>query len=121
LKVYENRLLREIFEPKREEVKGSWREVYNEVVHILYHLLIINGVKEVKRMDEMGDIYNTREKRRIEILVTKSEGKKPLGRYGCRWNGLLKWILKDSCMSMWTGFVWFRRALVNTVMKLRVP
>ena len=30
LRVFGNRVLRRIFEPKREEVTGEWRKVYNE-------------------------------------------------------------------------------------------
>jgi hypothetical protein len=36
LKVFENRVLRRIFEPKREEVKGGWRLSHNEELHKLY-------------------------------------------------------------------------------------
>ena len=30
LRVFENRVLRKIFEPKREEVTGEWRELHNK-------------------------------------------------------------------------------------------
>jgi hypothetical protein len=33
---YENRVLRRIFEPKRDEVTGGWRNMHNEELHILY-------------------------------------------------------------------------------------
>jgi hypothetical protein len=36
LRVFENRLLRKIFGPKREEVAGGWRRLHNEVLHNLY-------------------------------------------------------------------------------------
>jgi hypothetical protein len=35
LRMYENRVLRRIFGPKREEVAGGWRRLHNEL-HILY-------------------------------------------------------------------------------------
>jgi hypothetical protein len=35
LKVFENRVLRRIFGPKREE-EGSWRKLYNDELHSLY-------------------------------------------------------------------------------------
>jgi hypothetical protein len=36
LRMYENRVLRRIFGPKREEVVGSWRKLYKEELHNLY-------------------------------------------------------------------------------------
>jgi hypothetical protein len=36
LRVFENRVLRRIFGPKRDEVSGEWRKLYNEELHNLY-------------------------------------------------------------------------------------
>jgi hypothetical protein len=36
LRVFENRLLRRIFGPKRDEVTGDWRKLHNEELHNLY-------------------------------------------------------------------------------------
>jgi hypothetical protein len=36
LRVFENRVLRRIFEPKRDEVIGGWRKLHNEELHNLY-------------------------------------------------------------------------------------
>jgi hypothetical protein len=36
LRVFENRVLRRIFGPKRDEVKGEWRKLHSEGLHILY-------------------------------------------------------------------------------------
>jgi hypothetical protein len=36
LRVFENRVLRSIFGPKRDEVTGEWRKLHNEELHILY-------------------------------------------------------------------------------------
>jgi hypothetical protein len=36
LRVFENRILRRIFGPKRDEVTGEWRMLHNEELHILY-------------------------------------------------------------------------------------
>jgi hypothetical protein len=36
LRMFENRVLRRIFEPKRDEVTGGWRKLHNEEVHNLY-------------------------------------------------------------------------------------
>jgi len=36
LRVYENRVLRKIFGPKKEEVAGGWSRLHNEELHNLY-------------------------------------------------------------------------------------
>jgi hypothetical protein len=36
LKVFENRVLRRIFEPRRDEVAGGWRKLHNEELYGLY-------------------------------------------------------------------------------------
>jgi hypothetical protein len=36
LRVFESRLLRRIFSPKRNEVTGDWRKLHNEELHNLY-------------------------------------------------------------------------------------
>jgi hypothetical protein len=50
LSAFENRVLRRIFEPKRDEVKGGWRKLYNEEVHNLYSLLNIIRTIKLRRM-----------------------------------------------------------------------
>ena len=42
----ENRVLRRIFEPKRDEVAGEWRKLHNEELHDLYCSL--NTVRVMK-------------------------------------------------------------------------
>jgi hypothetical protein len=56
-------------------------------------------------------------------LVGKPEGKRPLGRPRRRWVDIIKMDLKEMG---WIGLIWLRigtsgKALVNTVMNLRVP
>jgi hypothetical protein len=41
LRVFENRLLRKIFGPKREEVTGEWRRLFKEELHEMYSLQIL--------------------------------------------------------------------------------
>jgi len=37
LRVFENMLLRRVFGPKRAEVTGEWRKLYNEELNDLYY------------------------------------------------------------------------------------
>jgi hypothetical protein len=41
LRVFENRVLRRIFGPRRDEVTGEWRKLHNEKLHNLYSFLDI--------------------------------------------------------------------------------
>jgi hypothetical protein len=46
LRVFKNRVLRRIFEPKRDEVTGEWRKLYNEELHNLYSSP--NTIRQIK-------------------------------------------------------------------------
>jgi hypothetical protein len=48
--VFENRVLRRIFGPKREEVAGEWRKLHNEELHNLYSSLNITKVTKSRSM-----------------------------------------------------------------------
>jgi hypothetical protein len=50
LRVFENRVLRRIFGPKRDDVSGEWRKLHNEELHILYssQISLARSVKENK-------------------------------------------------------------------------
>jgi hypothetical protein len=50
LRVFENRVLRRIFGPKRDEVKGEWRKLHNEELNDLYSSTIIVRVIKWRRM-----------------------------------------------------------------------
>ena len=43
LRVFENRVLRRVFGPKRDEVTGEWRKLHNEELSDLYSLPILCG------------------------------------------------------------------------------
>jgi hypothetical protein len=74
--VFENRVLRRIFGPKRDEVTGGWRKLYNEELHDLYYspgiVRVIRArrmrwARHVARMGEVRSAYN--------ILVRRPEGR----------------------------------------------
>ena len=81
LRVFENRVLRKIFGPKRDEVTGEWRKLHNEELNDLYSLPNIVRVVESRRMRWAGHVARMGEKRGVyRVLVGKPEGKRPLGR-----------------------------------------
>jgi hypothetical protein len=55
-KVFENRVLRRIFGPKRDEVTGSWRKLHNEELHGLYSSPSIVRVIEARRIRWAGHV-----------------------------------------------------------------
>jgi hypothetical protein len=92
LRGFENRVLRRIFGPKRDEVTGCWRKLHNEELHGLYSSpsIIIRVIKarrmrwegHVARMGEVRGAYN--------YLVGRPEGRRPLGRPRRRWDDNIK-------------------------------
>jgi hypothetical protein len=89
--VFENRVLRGIFGPKRDEVIGGWRELHNEELHNLYCSPNIIRIIKSGRVRWAGYVARMGEKRTAyRILVGKPEGKRPLGRPRRRWEDNIK-------------------------------
>jgi hypothetical protein len=57
-RVFENRVLRRIFEPKRDEVTGGWRKLHNEELHNLYSSPNIIRMIMSRRMRWAGHVGN---------------------------------------------------------------
>jgi hypothetical protein len=84
--VFENRVLRRIFGPKRDGVTGRWRKLYNEKLHNLYSSPSKIKIIKSRRMRWAEYVARMGEKRNVyKLLVGKPEGKRPLGRPRCRW------------------------------------
>jgi hypothetical protein len=54
--VFENRVLRRIFGPKRDEVTGDWRKLHNEELHNLYSSSNMNRMIKSRRMGWAGHV-----------------------------------------------------------------
>jgi hypothetical protein len=100
--VFEKRVLRRIFGPKRDEVTGEWRKLHNEELNNLYSspniVLVIKSrrmrwVGHVAHMGEGGGVYR--------VLVEKPEGRRPLGRPRRRWVDNIRMDLREEVV--WTG------------------
>jgi hypothetical protein len=124
LRVFENRVLRRIFGPKREE-DGSWRKFHDDELHSLYSSPNVVRVIKSRRMRWAGHVARMGEGRgAYRVLVGRPEGKRPLGRPRRRWENNIKLDLRDIGID---GANWIQldrvqwRASVNTIMNLRIP
>ena len=78
LRVFENRVLKRIFEPKRDGVTGEWRKLHNEELNDLYSPPNIVRVIKSRRMRWAGNVARMEEGRGVhKVLVGKLEGKRP--------------------------------------------
>jgi len=82
LRVFENRVLRRIFEPKRDEVTRVRRKLHNEKLNDQYASPNIVRVIRSRRMKWAGHVARMGESRVLcRILVGKPERKRPVGRH----------------------------------------
>jgi hypothetical protein len=95
LRVFENRVLRKIFGPKREE-DGSWRKLHNGELHNLYSSPIIFRVIKSRRMRWAGHGARMGEGTGVyRVLVGRPECKRPPGRPRRRWEDNIKMDLRE--------------------------
>jgi len=96
LRVFENRVLRRIFGPKRNEVTGKWRKLHYKELNDLYSSPNIVRVTKSRGIRWAGHAARTGERRGIyRILVGKPGGKRPLGRPRHRWEDNIKMALQE--------------------------
>ena len=127
LRMFENRVLRRIFGPKRDGVTGEWRKLHNEELNDLYSSPNIVRAIKSRRLRWAGHVARMEEGRDVhKVLVGKPEGKRPLGRPRRRWEDNIKMDLEKvgrGCGD-WMELAQDRdrrRVLVSTVMNFRVP
>jgi hypothetical protein len=122
--VFENRVLRRIHGPKRDEVTGEWRKLNNEELHIIYSSPnIIRQIKS-RRMRWVGHVARIGEERNVyKVLMGKPEGKRLLRRPRRRWEDGIRMDLRETG---WGSVEWIQlvqdrnqwQALVNMVLNL---
>ena len=93
--MFENRVLRRIFGPKREGVTGEWRKLHNEELNDVYSSPSIVRVVKSRRLRWAGHVVRMEEGRGVhKVLVRKPEVKRPLGRSTPRWEYNIKMDLR---------------------------
>ena len=127
LRMFENRVLRRIFGPRKGEVTVDWRRLHNEALNDWYSSPNIVRVIKSRRMRWAGHVARMGEERGVyRVLVGKPEGRRPLGIPRRRWVDNIRMDLQEvGCGYMdWIGLAQDRdrwRTLVSAVMNLRVP
>jgi hypothetical protein len=127
VKVFENRVMKGKFGPKRDEVTGGWRKLHNKEFYNLYSSPSTISMTKSRSVRWAGYVARMGTKRNsCRILVVMSEGKRPVGKPKRRWVDNIKMYLREiEWGSMhWTDLAQNRdqwRVLVNTVMNSRVP
>jgi hypothetical protein len=124
--VFENRVLRRLFGPKRDEMMGGWTKLHNEELRDFY--FNPGTIRVSRRRMMMGGTCSTygENMNAYRLLVGKPEGRSPLRRPRRRW---LDNIRMDLGEVGWGDVDWIgmaqdtnrRRTLMNSVLKLRVP
>jgi len=94
--VFENRVLRRTFGPKRGELTEEWKKLHNEELNDLYCSPNVIGVIKSRRMRWVGHVACMGERGgAYRVLVGKPEGKRPLGRPRHRWEDNIKMDLQE--------------------------
>jgi hypothetical protein len=120
-------MLRRIFGPRTDEVTGEWRKLHNEELHDLYSSPCIIRIMKSRMMRCVEHVARMEVKRNAyRLLLGKPEGKRPLGRRRRRWLDNIRMDLVEVGWGDvdWIGLAQDRdrwRALVNSVLTLRVP
>jgi len=111
--VFENRVLRRIFGPKRDKVTREWRKLHYKLNDLYSSPSIVRVIKS-RRMRWAGHVARMGERRgKYRVLVGKPEGKRPLGRSWRRWKDNIKmgrWVVVWGGEA-WTGLIWLRIGL----------
>jgi hypothetical protein len=92
--VFENRVLRRIFGPKRNEVTGEWRKLHIEELNDLYSSNIFRMIK-LRRMRSAGHVARMGESQSAyRVLVGNLRERVHLGYPGLDWRIILRWIFR---------------------------
>jgi hypothetical protein len=114
LRVFEKRVLRGIFGPKRDEVTGERRKLRSGELHNLFSSLYITRQIKSRRMRWAGHVARMGEGRNVyRVLVGQPEGKRPLGRPRHRWEDGIRMDVREIVWGVWSGFTWLRIGTVG--------
>jgi hypothetical protein len=113
--VFENRVLRRIIGPKRDEVTGDRRKLHNEELNNLHSSSNIVRVIKSRKMTWAGHVARRGDSRGVyRVLVGKPEGERfHLEDQGVDGRIILRYIFRKWNEGAWTGSIWLRMQTVG--------
>jgi hypothetical protein len=110
-----NRVLRRIFGPKRDDVRGEWRRLHNEEINDLYSSPNIIRMIKSRRMRWAGKV-TCLGRREVHTRVWWGNLRERDHLEGPDIDGriLLRWIFRKWDRGVWTGLIWLRIHVVGT-------
>jgi hypothetical protein len=107
--VFEHRVLRRIFRPKRDELTGQWRKLHIEELTDLYSSPKIFRVIKSRRMRRAGHVARMGERRSLyRVLVRSLRERDHLEDPGIDGSIILRRALRKWDVGLWTGSSWLR-------------
>jgi len=120
LRVFENRVLRKIFGPKRAEVAGEWIRLINEKLYDLFSLRSIIRVIKSRVMRWIEHVASMGQKRgTFKVTMWRTDGNRQLGRTRRRWEDNIKMGFHEIVWGGWTGSIWLRMGTGGRLLCLR--
>jgi hypothetical protein len=105
LRVFENRVLRRTFGPKRDKVMGEWRKLHNGQLHNLYSSPdIIRQIKSRRVRWVRHEACMVEKRKMYKVLVGRPYGNRPLGRLRHRRKDGTRMDLGEIGWGVWSGF-----------------
>jgi hypothetical protein len=109
LRVFENRVLRKVFGPKRDEVTEEWRKLHKEELNDLYSIPNIVRVVKSRRMRWAGHVARMGEDSGVHrVLVGNPEERGHWGDKDVDGRIILRWIFRKLEEVVGTGWSWLR-------------
>jgi hypothetical protein len=126
LRVFENRVLRKAFGPKRDEATGKWRKLHNEEPNDLYCSLSVIRTIKLRIMRLAGHVVHMSERKGVSLFRREKLRKREhLEEPGVEGRIILICNFGKCVVGAWTGSSWLRigrgRALMNGIMNFRFP
>jgi hypothetical protein len=107
LRVFENRVLRKIFGPKRDEVTGVWRKLHKEELNDLYSSPNVFRVIKSRGERWAGHVASMwRGEAYTGFWWGNLRERDHLGDPGVEGRVILRWIFRKLEVGVWTGSSW---------------
>jgi hypothetical protein len=109
LRVFEDRVLRRIFGPKRDEITREWGKLHNEELHNIYFSANIIRVIKSRRTRWARNVARMGKRRSAYRVLVGKPGKRDRLEDPCI-DGriILRWIFRKRYIGTWTGSSWLR-------------